>query len=135
MFWVAPWDLNAAIAGCQQQYSGTTPRPFAAALAYGARAALPAASNLILSNGRLDPWSSGGVTAPVPGAPPSVLVLLIDEAAHHLDLRAADPADPAPVAAARSAEDQAMLGWLREHYERAGLTVPAEVARGAARLH
>jgi len=128
MFWPAPWDLAAAIAGCQAQYAGTTPRPFSAALAYGARAALPAASNLILSNGRLDPWSSGGVTAPVPGAPASLLVLFIAEAAHHLDLRVSDPADPAPVVAARSAEDAAMLGWLRAHYEGAGLAVPEAVA-------
>lgn len=134
MFWVAPWDLGEAVVGCQQQYAGTTPRPFSAALAYGSRAALPAASNLILSNGRLDPWSSGGVTAPVPGAPASVLVLFIDESAHHLDLRASDPSDPAPVVAARSAEDQAMLGWLREHYEGRGVAVPAGVARAATRM-
>ena len=128
MFWPAPWVLDEAVVGCQQQYAGTTPRPSAAALAYGARAALPAASNLILSNGRLDPWSSGGVTNAIPGAPPSVLVLFIDEAAHHLDLRASDPADPLSVVSARAAEDSTMLGWLQAHYEMNGIETPKEIA-------
>jgi lysosomal Pro-X carboxypeptidase len=135
MFWSAPWDLSADIAGCQEQYAGTTPRPHAAALAYGARAALSAASNLILSNGRLDPWSSGGVTAPIPGAPPSVVVLFISEAAHHLDLRSSDPSsDPPSVLAARSTEDATMLGWLQTYYSSIGASVPHKVSSLSASL-
>lgn len=66
MFWIAPWSLQADIAGCQQQF-GLTPRPNMVRIEYGVTD-LSGASNIVFSNGNLDPWSSGGVLTNVTGA-------------------------------------------------------------------
>ena len=66
---------------------------------YGGRS-LEAASNIVFTNGLLDPWSSGGVLKPVGGT----TALIIPEGAHHLDLRAANPKDPVSVVDARKKE-------------------------------
>ena len=76
-----------------------TPRPALANTLYGGRS-LEAASNIVFSNGLLDPWSSGGVLKPVGGT----AALIIPEGAHHLDLRAANPKDPVSVVDARKKE-------------------------------
>ena len=77
----------------------TTPRPALADTLYGGRS-LEAASNIVFSNGLLDPWSSGGVLKPVGGT----AALIIPEGAHHLDLRASNPNDPVSVVDARKKE-------------------------------
>jgi hypothetical protein len=79
-------------------------------------------SNIVFSNGRLDPWSSGGVTANVTGNP-SVIALVIDGGAHHLDLRASNPADPPAVTQARLVEAAAIRSWINSYYERRGMGV------------
>lgn len=55
-------------------------------------------SNIIFSNGELDPWQAGGVTFEVSN---ETTVLYIEKSAHHLDLRLPNPADPATVTEAR----------------------------------
>lgn len=44
---------------------------------------LPTLSNLVFSNGLLDPWSSGGVLQSLSD---SVVAVIIPEGAHHLDV-------------------------------------------------
>lgn len=56
------------------------------------------ASNIIFSNGDLDPWRAGGVLTNIN---PNIVVRLIQGGAHHLDLREPNAADPADVTAAR----------------------------------
>ena len=50
-------------------------------------------SNIIFSNGNLDPWMPGGVTADVSTNWKSIAIY-IEGAAHHLDLRLPNNADP-----------------------------------------
>eukprot|EP00664_Eupelagonemidae_sp_cell27_P002147 gene2147-5143_t len=98
---------------------------------FGGRA-IPA-SNIIFSNGRLDPWSrqgvlppaaagaartAGGVTSAQVG--PGSLALLIDLSAHHLDLFFADPRDPPSVVAARKQEMALVAQWIKEKRLAAG---------------
>ena len=73
----------------------------------------------LCSNGLLDPWSSGGLLK-APGGK-GVLAVIIPEGAHHLDLRAADPADPVSVQEARK-QERAMIGmWVQKSKPQGGL--------------
>ena len=60
MFFPQPWDLPGTERGCQDRW-GVAPRPLWATINYGGRR-LSAASNIVWSNGELDPWRGGGVT-------------------------------------------------------------------------
>ena len=57
-------------------------------------------SNIIFSNGDIDPWHAGGVNKNV-GNSTAIWIL---GSAHHFDLREPHPQDPATVAAAREME-------------------------------
>ena len=46
------------------------------------------------SNGKLDPWHAGGLLVNISD---TVVSYMIDNAAHHLDLRSPHPADPPSV--------------------------------------
>ena len=62
------------------------------------------------SNGHLDPWSGGGVLESVS---PSLVAVVIQDGAHHLDMRAATPRDPPDVIAARNLEQQHISQWTK----------------------
>ncbi|KNC51652.1 peptidase S28 family protein [Thecamonas trahens ATCC 50062] len=109
MFWPAPFNLTAYEEACMQQF-GVMPRPYWAQTYYGSNN-LEAASNIILSNGVLDPWISGGVTKTVSD---SVVAIVIEHGAHHLDLRWSDPADPQSVIDARKQEFELISSWLQD---------------------
>ena len=49
-----PFDLKGSIEGCQQQW-GVTPRPMWATIAWGGKR-IDTASNIVFTNGLLDPW-------------------------------------------------------------------------------
>lgn len=56
------------------------------------------ASNIIFSNGSLDPWQAGGIVEPLND---QCLSLFIENSAHHLDLRLPNEADPESLTEAR----------------------------------
>jgi hypothetical protein len=72
-------------------------------------------SNIIFSNGDLDPWTVGGVYRNVSGW--DSISLLIKNAAHHLDLRSDDPNDTPEIKDARNIERAWIKKWIREYYE------------------
>uniref|UniRef100_A0A0G4GJV5 Uncharacterized protein n=1 Tax=Chromera velia CCMP2878 TaxID=1169474 RepID=A0A0G4GJV5_9ALVE len=79
-------------------------------------------SQVIFSNGDLDPWSTGGfLESPSPDCPS----ILIADGAHHLDLRDPNDADPPSVVEAREREVELLRGWVEEHV-RGGLKTSPE---------
>ncbi|KAG0423995.1 hypothetical protein HPB47_000250 [Ixodes persulcatus] len=109
MFFDRPWIIENVTANCEKKF-GLTPDVHKAALIFGGKN-ISAASNIIFSNGDLDPWSAGGVLTNLSD---SLIALYITEAAHHLDLRSSNPADPESVVAARKVEKIYIKKWLRE---------------------
>ena len=69
------------------------------------------ASNIVFSNGDMDPWSGGSVLA---NESSSLVAIVIPDAAHHLDLRPASNDDPTSLKAARALEMQYIRKWLND---------------------
>ncbi|CAG0879563.1 unnamed protein product [Darwinula stevensoni] len=111
MFEPEAWDYGQFAKNCQKLF-GTVPRPYMVPIIYGGKD-LKYASNIVFSNGLLDPWSGGGILKNVSD---SVIALIIPEAAHHLDLRASDPADPPSVREARLIEKAHIRSWIKQYY-------------------
>jgi lysosomal Pro-X carboxypeptidase len=84
---------------------------------YGGKTSTRTASNIVFSNGQLDPWSSGGVLTNE-SLPSSVIALLLPMGAHHLDLMFEDPADPPDVKQARAVEEAHINTWIVDAYRR-----------------
>ncbi|KAF1760852.1 hypothetical protein GCK72_009103 [Caenorhabditis remanei] len=96
----------------QISYNKTLLRPLAGGRAFGATS-LPSASNIVFSNGYLDPWSGGGYdhSDKVQG---SVISVILKQGAHHYDLRGAHPQDTEEVKKVRAMETAAIKKWIKE---------------------
>ena len=80
---------------------------------------------MFLSNGLLDPWSSGGVLKNISK---TVRAVIIPEGAHHLDLRFSNPADPVSIRIARSYYKVQIKKWIKQfHVERSNFFLKHKV--------
>merc|ERR1712176_810476 len=70
------------------------------------------ASNIIFSNGTLDPWHAGGVLEEIND---KTVVLYMNGSAHHLDLRLPNEYDPIDVKNGRDTEIHTIAGWIDEY--------------------
>jgi len=70
-------------------------------------------SNLIWSNGKLDPWHGGGFLRQE-DAVPGGAVFVMEKTAHHEDLRAPCAADPAELTKVREQEEALITSWINE---------------------
>ncbi|XP_015610590.1 lysosomal Pro-X carboxypeptidase [Cephus cinctus] len=113
MFEPEPWDFKEYSDQCYKDYN-IRPRLDLACTEYGCKD-LSAATNIVFSNGLLDPWSSGGVFRNLSS---STSVIIIPEGAHHLDLRASNPRDPVSVINARKYHRSAIKKWIKEYRDK-----------------
>ncbi|XP_003935096.1 lysosomal Pro-X carboxypeptidase [Saimiri boliviensis] len=111
MFEPHSWNLKELSDDCFQQW-GVRPRPSWITTMYGGKN-ISSHTNIVFSNGELDPWSGGGVTKDITD---TLVAVTISEGAHHLDLRAKNALDPTSVLLARSLEVRHMKNWIREFY-------------------
>ncbi|GLC44866.1 hypothetical protein PLESTM_001655800 [Pleodorina starrii] len=107
MFWDEPFEMAAAVAACEEHW-GVTPRRFWATTEWGGRR-IAAGSNIVFSNGLLDPWHGGGVLEDISDSMPAVI---IPEGAHHLDLMFSHPDDPLSVIEVRKFQRDAIRDWI-----------------------
>jgi len=70
------------------------------------------ASNIIFSNGELDPWQAGGVIDQIND---QCIAIYIEGSAHHLDLRLPNAADPQTLTDARQTETEWIAKWIDEY--------------------
>lgn len=103
------WDFKQFSDDCFKKFQ-VLPRENAAVTQYGAQR-LETASNIIFSNGLLDPWSGGGVLRSFND---KVDVIIIPEGAHHIDLRADNKLDPASVKEARKFHSKKFKKWIAD---------------------
>ncbi|XP_059624060.1 uncharacterized protein LOC132267039 [Cornus florida] len=71
-------------------------------------------SNIIFSNGLLDPWSGGSVLEDISE---TIVALVTEKGAHHLDLRAATPEDPDWLIEQRASEIKLIEGWINNYHQ------------------
>ncbi|KAI5699321.1 hypothetical protein M8J75_001095 [Diaphorina citri] len=109
MFEPYPWSFDGFRAECEKTFQ-VSPNPNIAEKLYGGLR-IEAASNIIFSNGLLDPWSHAGVLHNISS---SVVAVVIPEGAHHLDLRAANKDDPESVIQARKYYERTFRKWINE---------------------
>ncbi|XP_052525984.1 lysosomal Pro-X carboxypeptidase [Tympanuchus pallidicinctus] len=107
MFEPQKWDFEALSDECFKLW-GVRPRPSWILSMYGGKN-ISSHSNIIFSNGGLDPWSAGGVTQNITD---SLVAIVIPDGAHHLDLRSRNPCDPKSVQQARALEVHYMKQWI-----------------------
>ncbi|ELR11692.1 prolylcarboxypeptidase isoform 2 preproprotein [Acanthamoeba castellanii str. Neff] len=107
----ATYNLTADIEQCRQKF-GITLRPNWARIQYGGFN-ITSSSNIIFSNGLLDPWHSSGVLHSLSD---SLISIMIPEAGHHLDLWAPSPEDPIYIQRAREQEAVLIDKWLKEYW-------------------
>lgn len=69
--------------------------------------------NIIFSNGHLDPWSSGGVLNQSEAGERNP-IFIIDQGAHHLDLRSSNPLDPDQVKEVRQQYLTIIRQWIAD---------------------
>ncbi|XP_076749843.1 lysosomal Pro-X carboxypeptidase [Xylocopa sonorina] len=110
MFEPESWNLDEYSKDCIKQFS-VKPQANTICEQYGCQD-LSTATNIIFSNGLMDPWSSGGVLRNLSS---SAIAIVIPESAHHLDLRSSEANDPYSVILARKYYRKFIKEWIKEY--------------------
>lgn len=109
---------RSAVEPCDKYFDGAVrPDPRALTQRYGGYRlgdGKAGVSNLIWSNGALDPWGGGGFLTPGNPEKTGNHWIYLEKGAHHLDLRGPHPDDPPQVTQARAQEEEIIRGWIEE---------------------
>ncbi|XP_064616053.1 dipeptidyl peptidase 2-like [Liolophura sinensis] len=107
MFPVLPFTPEMREQYCLKTWN-VTPRADWGNIQYWGRD-IKSASNILFSNGNLDPWHRGGVLKSLSD---TLLAVPVEGGAHHLDLRGSNPLDPPGVIKAREVEKFHISLWV-----------------------
>jgi len=112
------FDYDSSAALCAKLY-GSAVVPDTAALArqfggYALADGSSGVSNIIWSQGTLDPWHGWWQQMVQPPEGSGIHHFLLQDSAHHLDLRGPHPQDPPAVTSARLAYEKIMHGWIQK---------------------
>ena len=108
MFPPSQWDPVSEVERCEKKWNVTV-RPDWMFTLFGGKD-IRSHSNIVFSNGNLDPWSGGGVLTNLSD---TLTAIVMENVAHHLDLRASNPADPQTVIDARNVEKEHIRMWIK----------------------
>lgn len=109
MFPVLPFTMEQRDDFCQSRWNMKPRNNWLAADMFVP--GLKGASNIVFSNGDLDPWMKGGVLHNISD---SIISLVVKGGAHHLDLRGRNPADPPSVIEVRQLESMYIKKWVTQ---------------------
>jgi lysosomal Pro-X carboxypeptidase len=109
-FPASPWNYTALEEYCQYAWGVTPDASWASTFGYNS---LEGVTNIIFSNGMLDPWRGGGVQVTSDLTLPA---LIVEGGAHHLDLRTPNPLDPESVVEVREKEIAFLQSWISDYY-------------------
>lgn len=107
MFPYLPFNASMRDEYCKSKYKIVPRRNWLKEHMWGKE--INSTSNIIFSNGNLDPWAPGGVFYNISDR---VFSIIIKGGAHHLDLRGSNPADPQSVILAREFEQETIRKWI-----------------------
>ncbi|XP_056646416.1 lysosomal Pro-X carboxypeptidase-like [Diorhabda sublineata] len=114
MFENESWDFQKYSDDCYKQFKIRPRDPNVPIREYGGKE-IGAASNIIFSNGLLDPWSSGGVLRNIND---DVRAVFIPDGAHHYDLRGKNDNDTGDVKDVRRYHIHKIEEWIQKYYNR-----------------
>ena len=134
IFFPQPWNETRARERCLETW-GVEPRATGADTQYGGRR-LRSLSNVVWSNGALDPWSRLGVTEDsdfleVLDASRGLEAVFLENGAHHLDFFWSRDDDAEDVRSARARETELVRRWIEEKHDRFFLRKKREGRAGA----
>ncbi|XP_047985262.1 lysosomal Pro-X carboxypeptidase [Leguminivora glycinivorella] len=109
MFEPVPWNFTSYSKECYDKFK-VYPKEQSGKTAYGGDR-IQAASNIVFSNGLMDPWAGGGILNSISD---TVQAVIIFNGAHHLDLMPANPADPDTVKMTRNTHKEHIRKWIAE---------------------
>ncbi|KAB5552969.1 hypothetical protein DKX38_010280 [Salix brachista] len=117
IFAASTWSYDDRAASCEA-YFGVEPRPSWITTEFGGhdikRVLKRFGSNIIFFNGLRDPWSGGGVLENISR---SIVAIVAEQGAHHVDLRFATSEDPKWLRDVREREVNIIAKWLSEYYD------------------
>ncbi|KAI5078890.1 hypothetical protein GOP47_0006561 [Adiantum capillus-veneris] len=117
MFPPYTFDLQQYEAYCLEQY-GVKPMPTWITQEFGGHSIKKVlenfGSNIVFSNGLLDPWSGGGVLQNISS---TLVAVITEQGAHHLDLRSSTEDDPQWLIEQRQVEIAHIKSWLSQYQD------------------
>lgn len=116
MFPSYSYDYKEFANSCKEKY-GVSPRPHWITTEFGGhrigQVLKRFGSNIIFSSGMQDPWSRGSVLKNISA---SIIALVTEKGAHHVDFRSATKEDPDWLIEQRRQEVEIIHKWIHEYY-------------------